>query len=446
MVYLKAIESVDPELARDISGELKRQREGLEMIPSENFTSVAVMEALGSILTNKYSEGYPGKRYYGGNQNIDLIERRAIDRAKSLFGVVHANVQAYSGSPANFAVYMALCSPGETIMGQNLSDGGHLTHGSKASMTGKLFNSVPYHVNKEGYLDIEEVRKLALEHKPKLIWVGSTAYPRRLPFEEFGKIADESGAYLAADISHISGLIAGGAHESPVKHAHIVTTTTHKTLRGPRGAIIMVTEKGISKDPELPEKIDKTIFPGMQGGPHDHVTAAIAVALKEASSESFREYAKQIVRNSIALAEELNKNGIRLVTGGSDNHLILIDLTPFGPGKGVFVQEALDAACITTNKNTIPNEPSSPFYPSGIRIGTPAVTTRGMKEEEMRKIGALISKVIKSVKDYELPQGKTERSECLAKFREELKGKKEIEEVREEVLEICKDFPLYPGL
>ena len=446
MGYLEALDSSDPDLAKEIRDELKRQREGLEMIPSENFTSVAVMEALGSILTNKYSEGYPGKRYYGGNQNIDLIERRAIERAKSLFGVAHANVQAYSGSPANFAVYMAVCSPGDTIMGQNLADGGHLTHGSKASLTGKLFNSVPYHVNKEGYLDIKEVRALALEYKPKLIWVGSTAYPRKLPFKEFGKIADECGAYLAADISHISGLIAGEAHESPVSHAHIITTTTHKTLRGPRGAIIMVSENGLDKDPDLPDKIDKTIFPGMQGGPHDHVTAGIAVALKEASSDSFKEYAKQIVRNSVALADGLNKNGMRLVTGGSDNHLILIDLTQFGPGKGVFAQEALDAACITTNKNTIPNEPSSPFYPSGLRLGTPALTTRGMKEGEMEEIGMLISRVIKSIKDYELPLGKAERSLYLTKFREELKGNKEVEEVRGRVFDMCKNFPLYPDL
>ncbi len=446
MIWFNEISGADPEVYASIKRELDRQRTGLEMIPSENFTSVAVMQAMGSVLTNKYSEGYPGKRYYGGNQFIDEIEKTAIERAKKLFDVPYVNVQPYSGSPANLAVYMAICKPGDVIMGQNLTDGGHLTHGGKMSVTGQIFRSIPYHVKPDGYIDIEEARKLAVENKPKLIWVGSTAYTREFPFEEMAKIADEVGAYLAADIAHVAGLVVGGAHKSPVQYVHVVTTTTHKTLRGPRGAIIMVTEKGMKKDPELPSKIDKTIFPGMQGGPHDHTTAGIAIALLEASKPEFREYARQIVANSRALADSLKKNGVRLVTGGTDNHMILIDLTQHGKGKGVFVQDALDAAGITVNKNTIPNEPASPFYPSGIRLGTPALTTRGMKEPEMRLIGGLIADVINEVKGEELPEDKDKRNEVLKGFKERIKDNDKITEVRRKVIELCDKFPLYPGM
>ncbi|MBI2545493.1 MAG: serine hydroxymethyltransferase [Candidatus Aenigmarchaeota archaeon] len=445
MEWLENLKQTDPELYDSIQKELERQRTGLEMIPSENFTSPAVMEAMGSILTNKYSEGYPGKRYYGGNQFIDVVERLAQERAKKLFNVPHANVQPYSGSPANFAVYVALCKAGDTIMGQELTHGGHLTHGWKTSATGMFFNSVQYHVKQDGYIDIDEVRKLAHENKPKIIWVGSTAYSREFPFEEFSKIADEVGAYLVADIAHISGLVIAGAHASPTPYVHIITTTTHKTLRGPRGAMIMVTQKGLDKDPELADKIDKAIFPGLQGGPHDHQTAGIAVALLEASKPSFKNYGHQIVKNSRALAEELKSNGLKLVTNGTDNHMILIDLTPFGKGKGVFVQDALDEAGITLNKNTIPNDPSSPFYPSGVRLGTPALTTRGMLEDEMKIIGKLISQVINEVKNYELPGDKDERIKYLKKFREEIKNNLVLKYVRKQVEELCGRFPLYPA-
>ncbi len=443
---LEQVKKGDPELFGYIKSELERQRNGLEMIPSENFPSLAVLEACGSVLNNKYSEGYPAKRYYGGNQFIDKVESLAIARAKSLFGVPHANVQPYSGSPANLAVYLALCKPGDTIMGLSLTDGGHLTHGWNTSATGMLFNSVQYHLKPDGTTDIEGARKLAVENKPKLIWVGATAYPRALPFKEFAGIADEVGAYLAADISHVAGLVAGGAHESPVDYVHIVTTTTHKTLRGPRGGMIMVTEKGLKKDPDLATKIDKMIFPGLQGGPHQHQTAAIAVALLEASKPEFKEYVAQIVKNSRAMAERFRQNGIKLISDGSDNHLLLVDLTPFGKGKGVFVQDALDEANITVNKNTIPNEPSTAYYPSGIRLGPPAITTRGMKEVEMVRIADLITAIIRKVGSMELPESKEERIAYLKKFRVDLKTNKAVEDVRKQVLEICGRFPLYPEL
>ncbi len=443
MGTLSDVKKQDAEIFELIGEELARQRDGLEMIPSENFTSEAVMQASGSILTNKYSEGYPGHRYYGGNHVIDKIEALAVERAKKLFGVPYANVQPYSGSPANFEVYMAVCDPGDTIMGQNLSDGGHLTHGFKTSATGRFYKSIPYHVNKEGYIDIEEARSLAMQNKPRLIWVGSTAYTREFPFKEFSEIAEECGAYLAADISHISGLVVGGMHKSPKDYAHVVTTTTHKTLRGPRGAIIMVTEKGIRKDPELPEKIDKAVFPGMQGGPHDHIVAGIATALLEASTPEFKAYARQVVANSRALGNALSERGVRLVTGGTDNHMLLIDMTPFGVGMGVFGQEALEAAGITVNKNTIPGEPSSPFFPSGIRLGTPALTTRGMQEPEMEEIAGMISKIFSRINGYSLPQKKEGRSEYIESFRKDMRSDKEIAAVRERVLELCRRFPLY---
>ncbi len=442
-MWYDKIKETDPELHGYIGEELERQRDGLEMIPSENFTSLAVMQASGSILTNKYSEGYSGKRYYGGNEFIDKVESLAIERAKKLFNVPYANVQPYSGSPANLSVYFAICKPGDTIMGLNLNDGGHLTHGFKSSVTGQIFNSVPYHVRKDGYIDIDEARKLAVENKPKLIWIGCSAYPREFPFEEFAKIADSVDAYLAADIAHISGLVIAGVHKSPSDYVHIITTTTHKTLRGPRGAMIMVTDKGLRKDPDLGKKIDKTVFPGTQGGPHNHTTAGIAIALHEASKPQFKEYAEQIVKNAKVLADTLSKKGLTVVTGGTDNHLILIDLTPFGKGLGVFAEQALGEAGITVNKNTIPNEQSSSFYPSGVRLGTPAITTRGMKEKEMEEIGGFYAEVINEIKGMNLPDDKEERQKCIEEFKARIKENPRIKDVRKRVSAMASKFPLY---
>jgi len=317
------LQEQDPDIYRIFAAERRRQREGVELIPSENYVSEAVLEAMGTIFTNKYSEGYPGRRYYGGNENVDEVERLAQERARRLFGVPHANVQPYSGSPANLAVYLATCQPGDPIMGQNLPDGGHLTHGWKVSVTGTYYRSIPYHVKADGYIDIDEVRSLAREHRPKLLWCGATAYVREFPFEQLAAIADETGAFFATDIAHIAGLVIAGAHKSPVPFAHIMTTTTHKTLRGPRGAMILVTEKGLAKDPELAERVDRAVFPGLQGGPHDHTTAAIAVALGEALQPSFVAYGRQVVANAKALAQGLLRYGLRLVTGGTDNHMIL---------------------------------------------------------------------------------------------------------------------------
>ncbi len=432
----------DYEIYELIGAEKQRRREGLEMIPSENHTSPAVLEALGSILTDKYAEGYPGKRYYGGNQVIDRVENLAIARAKQAFLVPYANVQPYSGSPANFAVYVAVCENGDTVMGQDLSHGGHLTHGAKASATSRFFNSVPYHVTPEGRIDLEEVRRLAREKKPKLMWVGATAYPRPLPFKEIAEIADEVGAYLAADIAHVAGLVVGGAHESPVPFVHIVTTTTHKTLRGPRGGIIMVTEKGLKKDADLALKIDKAVFPGLQGGPHEHQIAAIAVALKEAMQPEFKKYASQIIKNAKALAKELMAQGAKLVSNGTENHLLLIDLTPQGSGKGIFLERALDESGITLNKNTIPGEPSSPFYPSGVRLGTPAITTRGMEEKEMKMIAGWLTEVINIIKPYQLPEGKEERQAYLKKFQKETIENEAIRKIKQQVFDFSKKFPI----
>ncbi|EET89764.1 MAG: Glycine hydroxymethyltransferase [Candidatus Micrarchaeum acidiphilum ARMAN-2] len=443
---LEEIKEFDSELHDAMKQELSRQRKSIELIPSENFASARVLAASGSVLTNKYSEGYPGKRYYGGNEFIDKVERLAIERAKALFGVPHANVQPYSGSPANFAIYFSICNPGDTIMGQNLTDGGHLTHGWKTSMSGQIFKSVPYHVTQAGYIDIEEARSLAEANRPRLIWIGASAYPRALPFKEFSEIADSVGAYLVADISHIAGLVVAGMHESPAKYVHIIMTTTQKTMRGPRGAIIMATKKGLEKDPELADKIDKTVFPGMQGGPHDHTTAAMAIAFKEAMSQEFKDYAKQMLLNSKALAEAMKKRGFKLVTDGTDNHMVLVDLTNYGKGFGVFAQDALDSIGITVNKNTIPKDPSSPFYPSGIRMGTPAVTTRGMKEAQMSEIAELISMCISEVKDSKLPENKDERQEYLKSFKKSLEENKALENLREKVMALCERFPLYPGL
>lgn len=445
-VSLMNLKKTDPKIYKLIELEKKRRREGLEMIPSENHTSPSVLEALGSILTDKYSEGYPHKRYYGGNQFIDQVEDLAIGRAKKAFGVPYVNVQPYSGSPANFAVYLAVCQPGDAIMGQNLPDGGHISHGWKVNIASKLYRSFPYHVKKDGYIDMKEVRSLAREHKPKIIWCGATAYVREFPFEEMGKIADEVGAYFVADIAHIAGLIIARAHKSPVPYAHIITTTTHKTLRGPRGGIVMVTEKGLRKDPELGKKIDKAVFPGgIQGGPHNHQTAAIAVALGETLKPSFKKYGRQIVVNNKVLAQELMNGGMKLVSNGTDNHLMLIDLTELGPGRGVFLQDALDLAGITVNKNTIPADLSTPFYPSGVRLGTPAITTRGMKEKEMKKIAGWIIKVNEEIKIYRLPEAKEERKEYLKKFKKEISVNKMIKKIKQEILKFSKKFPI-PGI
>lgn len=391
---MRDLKGVDPQIFKLIQAEEKRQKEGLVLIPSENYASLAVREASGSVLTNKYSEGYPGKRYYSGNQLIDEVEILAQERAKKLFGVPYVNVQPLSGAPANQAVYFALCEPGQTVMGMELSSGGHLTHGASPNFSGRLYRIVAYQVNlKTGLIDYEQARSLARKFKPRIIWTGATAYPRLFDWKKFGEIADEVGAYHVADIAHYAGLVAAGSYSTPVPYAHLMTTTTHKTLRGPRGAMIMVTSKGLKKDPDLLAKIDKAVFPGLQGGPHDQTTAAIAVCLKEASGSSFKKYAQQVVKNAKVLAEELVKNGFDLVSGGTDNHLILIDLTNKGV-TGREAQDVLEAAGIFINKNTIPGEKRSPFDPSGIRLGTPAVTTRGMKEGEMRKIAGWISEVI----------------------------------------------------
>lgn len=433
------IKKQDTELARALEGEEKRQREGIELIPSENIVSRAVREAMGSCLTNKYSEGYPHARYYGGNEIIDVVEDLARDRAKKLFGVPYANVQPYSGSPANFAVYLATCKPGETIMGHLLTAGGHLTHGWKASATSMFYNAVQYGVKPDGYLDLKEISRLAKKHKPKLIWVGATAYVREFPFRELGKIADGVGAYLAADIAHVAGLVVAGVHKSPVPYAHIVTTTTHKTLRGPRGGMIMVTKKGLAKDPDLGGKIDRAIFPNLQGGPHNHITAGIAVALKEAATPQFRAYGKQIVKNAKALAKELIRRGVTLVSDGTDNHMMLVTC---GVGRGAIVEIALDAIGLTTNKNTIPDESSSPFYPSGIRIGTPSVTTRNMKEREMKVIAGWIAEVMEVTKSAQLPAEKTERKTFLASFKKRAHTNPTLAKIRREVKTLCKKFPI----
>ncbi len=441
---MKFLRKSDPQIYSLIQKEARRQKEGLEMIPSENYVSPATLEAMGSILTNKYSEGYPKKRYYGGNENIDEVEILAQDRAKKLFKVPFANVQPYSGSPANLAVYLATCQPGDTIMGLNLSDGGHLTHGWKVSATGIFFKSIPYHVKKDGRVDFEEVRSLAKKYKPRLIWTGATAYVYQYEFDKFAKIADEIGAYLAADIAHTAGLVVAGAHMDPAPFVHIITTTTHKTLRGPRAGMIMVTKKGLKKDPDLPSKIERAIFPGLQGGPHDHTTAAIAVALKEASKPPFKKYGKQIVKNAKALGKELIKQGFTLVGGGTENHLLLVDLTPiFGPGGGFFAQYALDNAGITLNKNTIPKEPASPFYPSGIRLGTPALTTRGMKEKEMKRIALWIKKAIDSVSSYRLPNNKEKRIEYLKKFRKEIHANSKLKSIKSEIKSFASRYPIF---
>jgi glycine hydroxymethyltransferase len=387
---LNALAAADPEIASLVEQEERRQAETIKLIPSENYVSHAVLEASGTVLTNKYSEGYPGRRYYEGQQVIDQVETIAIERAKALFGVEHANVQTYSGSPANLAVYLAFCKPGDTVMGMALPMGGHLTHGWGVSVTGTWFRAVQYGVRKEtGRVDLDEVRELALAERPRIIFCGGTAIPRTIDFPAFARVAAEVDAVLVADIAHIAGLVAGGAHPSPVGHAEVISTTTHKTLRGPRGAMLMTTA-------EHAKALDKAVFPGLQGGPHNHTTAAIAVALAEAARPEFRDYAHLVVANARALADELAGRGFDLVSGGTDNHLILIDLTSKGvPGK--VAAKVLDRAGLETNYNTVPYDPRRPFDPSGLRIGTPSVSSRGMGAEEMRMIGRWMDEVVTAV-------------------------------------------------
>jgi len=392
-----------------------RQFEGIELIASENYVSEDVLEAMGSILTNKYSEGYAGKRYYKGNEYIDDIEREAIERAKELFGAEHVNVQPYSGSPANLAVHFALLEVGDRTLGMSLDAGGHLTHGFKVSISGKYYDSRNYGVNKEGYIDYDEVRRLAKEHKPKLIWSGFSAYSRIIDWKEFRKIADEVGAYLVADIAHVAGLVASGLYPSPIGIADVVTTTTHKTLRGPRGAIIMCNE-------QLGEKIDKAVFPGLQGGPHNHTTAGIAVALKEANTEEFKQYSKQVILNAKILSEELSKRGYKIISGGTDNHLFLVDVVDSVGLAGEEASVLLESANITLNKNAIPNDLRKPWDPSGVRIGTPAITTRGIKEKDMIKIAEYIDTVLRSNGDEKL-----------------------IKKIRDDIKKFTSNFPI-PGI
>lgn len=404
----------DPELYGAMKNELERQRDHIELIASENFTSRAVMEAMGSHLTNKYAEGYPGARYYGGCEYVDIVEQLAIDRAKKLFGAEHANVQPHSGSQANVAVYLALLKPGDTILGMDLSHGGHLTHGSKASISGKYFNACFYGVDPETEtIDYEKAMQIAGECKPKLIIAGASAYSRIIDFKKMREIADEVGAYLMVDMAHIGGLVAAGVHPSPVPYADVVTSTTHKTLRGPRGAIILCKD-------ELKKKINSAVFPGTQGGPLMHIIAGKAVCFKEAMSEEFKAYQRQVVKNAAVLADTLSENGIRLVSGGTDNHLMLADTMSLGR-TGNEVQELLDAAHITANKNSIPFDTQSVKLTSGMRFGTPAVTTRGMGEDEMRDIGKMIVRIIND-------------------------GDKAIDDVKQQVLSLCERFPLYPEI
>jgi glycine hydroxymethyltransferase len=405
----------DPELYGAMKSELERQRDHIELIASENFTSRAVMEAMGSHLTNKYAEGYPGARYYGGCEYVDIVEQLAIDRAKALFGAEHANVQPHSGSQANVAVYLALLKPGDTILGMDLSHGGHLTHGSKASISGKYFNACFYGVDPETeMIDYEKAMQIAGECKPKIIIAGASAYSRIIDFKKMREIADEVGAYLMVDMAHIGGLVAAGVHPSPVPYADVVTSTTHKTLRGPRGAIILCKD-------ELKKKINSAVFPGTQGGPLMHIIAGKAVCFKEAMSEEFKAYQRQVVKNAAVLADTLSEGGIRLVSGGTDNHLMLADTMSLGR-TGNEVQELLDAAHITANKNSIPFDTQSVKLTSGMRFGTPAVTTRGMGEDEMRDIGKMIVRIIND------------------------DGDEAIDDVKQQVLSLCERFPLYPEI
>ena len=408
-----ALRESDPEIAALIEAETERQRDGLELIASENFVSPAVMEAMGSPLTNKYAEGLPGKRYYGGCEVVDRVEQLAIDRAKQLFGAEHANVQPHSGAQANAAIFFAFLEPGDTFLGMDLSQGGHLTHGSPVNFSGRTYRAVSYGVDDRGYLDYEVMERLAHEHRPKMIIAGYSAYSRVIDFERFARVASDVGALFMVDMAHFAGLVAAGVHPSPVPHADIVTTTTHKTLRGPRGGLIL------SKAAHQ-KAVDKAVFPGLQGGPLEHVIAAKAVALKEALDPSFAQYARQIVVNAQALAGALGQRGFQIVSGGTDNHLMLVDLRSRGL-TGKLAEQALDRAGITVNKNTVPRETQSPFVTSGIRLGTPAVTTRGMGESEMGRIAELIDRVLTAPEDLELAA-----------------------QVRGEVRTLAQAFPLYP--
>jgi glycine hydroxymethyltransferase len=430
-MLMNSLQETDPEIYQAIVNEVNRIEHGVELIPSENFVSRAVMQAMSSVFTNKYSEGYPGHRYYGGQKNVDDVESLAINRAKELFRVEHVNVQPYSGSPANHAVYLALLNLGDKFMGLDLSCGGHLTHGSPVNFSGMQYKVVPYFVDPETErLDMDAIRRIAEKERPKMIISSLTAYPRELPFDEFCEIAKDVDAYSMADISHIAGLIVGGVHPSPCKDTDVITTTTHKSLRGPRGAIIMSRTEDRYHDlyhpdsrKNLAQLIDSAVFPGLQGGPHDHITAAKAVAFKEAMQPEFKLYAKQIVKNAKAMADELMSLGIKLVTDGTDNHLMLIDLRPFGlKGKGKQLQIALDAAGITVNKNSVPFDDASPFNPSGLRLGTPAVTSRGMGESEMQHIAHSVAVVIRNYEDKET-----------------------LRRVKADIDELVSAFPIYPG-
>ena len=389
MYSLEELRSTDAQIAQAIEDELARQNSHIELIASENWVSHAVMAAMGSPLTNKYAEGYPGKRYYGGCECVDVAENLAIERAKELFGCDYANVQPHSGAQANMAVFFAMLNPGDTVMGMNLDHGGHLTHGSPVNMSGKYFNIVPYGVNDEGFIDYEELRRIALEAKPKLIVAGASAYARTIDFKKFREVADEVGAYLMVDMAHIAGLVAAGLHPSPIPYADVVTTTTHKTLRGPRGGLILANEAAAKKF-----NFNKAVFPGIQGGPLMHVIAAKAVCFKEALTDEFKAYQKQIIDNAQALAKGLMSRGINIVSGGTDNHLMLVDLISLGL-TGKQAEKMLDEVHITCNKNTIPNDPQSPFVTSGVRLGTPSVTTRGLKEEDMAAIAEAIALTLK---------------------------------------------------
>lgn len=415
MEHLENLFRDDREVYDAIEAERKRQNEGIELIASENFVSKSVLEAAGSVMTNKYAEGYPDKRYYGGCECVDIVEKLAIERAKQIFDVKYVNVQPHSGSQANMGVYKALLNLGDVILGMRLDHGGHLTHGKNVNFSGKDYTVYSYSVRKEDeYIDYDEVEKIAMEVKPKLIVAGASAYPRVIDFKKFREIADKVGAYLMVDMAHIAGLVAAGEHPSPIPYAHVVTTTTHKTLRGPRGGVIM------TNDEEIAKKIDKAIFPGIQGGPLMHIIAAKAVAFKQALSPEFKEYQHQIVKNAKALAEVLEKGGLRLVSGGTDNHMILVDLKSSKGLTGQAVEKALDKAGITVNKNGIPYDTEKPMVTSGIRIGTPAVTTRGMKEKEMEEIGNFILETIENINDD-----------------------KKLSEIKERVKELCLRFPLY---
>lgn len=439
---MKNLKRTDPQIYNLIKLEERRQKDVLEMIASENYASQAIIETLGTVLTNKYSEGFPNKRYYQGNANIDGIETLATERAKKLFGVAYVNVQALSGAPANSAVYFALLENGQKLMGLALTSGGHITHGHKLGLSGRLFTFAHYTLGEDGLLDYDLIEKQVMKEKPQLLICGYTAYPRKINFKRFGEIADKAGCYLMADISHITGLIVAGVHMSPVPYVDIITTTTHKTLRGPRGAMIMVTAKGLKKNPDLPQRIETSIIPGLQGGPHDNQTAAIAVALKEASTASFKKYGEQIVKNAKTLSEELKKYGFELVSGGTDNHLILIDLRN-KKVNGRVAAIALEAAGIVLNYNGVPGDSMPPLYASGIRLGTPAITTRGLKEAQMKKVAKWYNDAIKEVEGFELPLAdKVKRAELMKEYNAKIAKNKNLAKMASEIKSFLVKFPV----